>query len=467
MAAAAVQIIFFGLLIAAQAVPDKPIVDKLAVAIDQGIYGPSGMPDRMGGSSDTFTECVLAGTGLGSVGKNAFEKAVVMPRISNCSVGAEQIKSLAAGKELDPVTVGEYYRYWAGYTVITRPVLAAMGLPGMRIIAGGMLAGGLLLAVWALGRQSNRWAAVSLLAPLLLASNVMSTPTNSFSHAMAISVILLGVAITAWTAGRSLKHAVFGVGLSAALFCYIDLLTTPAIPWAFSTVIVAWVTYRKTRKLKLTLQAGVLTAGIWIIAFAGTWASRWAIAALFVGARTAYKNIKTTVDFRTVGEFENVDKTLGASTAANWSYWVDHVPTALFVLSLCALLVIVALVTIWRRNGLRAVVAWLLLAASAVVIVIWYEVLNNHSQIHAFFTYRGLPAMLGIFVFSALALVARPRRELPVQGDTLEAQRETPNDSNLAPITEESRSAAKMANGQQIRNALRCGQQTQWKGTNI
>ncbi|MHA7305449.1 hypothetical protein ACX80E_09425 [Arthrobacter sp. TMN-49] len=419
-AAAALQLVFFGLLIAAQAVPDKAIVDNLAVAVKNGNYGPSHLPDRMGGASDSFTECVVAGTGLGSVGKNAFDRAVVMPRISNCAVGEKQIQALASGKELDPATVGEYYRYWAGYTVISRPVIATMGLPGMRMVAGGMLALGALLAVWALGRQSSRWAAAAMVAPLFLASNLLSTPSTSFSQAMSVSIIFLGIAITAWSAGKSLKHAVFGVGLSAALFCYADLLTTPAIPWAFSTAIVAWVTFRKTRRLKATLGAGLLTAAIWLIAFAGTWASRWALAALFVGIRTTYKNIKTTMDFRTVGEYKNVDKSLGAPTAVNWNYWIGHVPTSVIVLVVCAAIIVVALAFTWRRNGLRTVAAWPVLAASALVIVLWYEALNNHSQIHAFFTYRGFPAMLGILTFAALALASMPRPDRTVQEDTLE-----------------------------------------------
>ena len=40
----------------------------------------------------------------------------------------------------------------------------------------------------------------------------------------------------------------------------------------------------------------------------------------------------------------------------------------------------------------------------------WYEVLSNHSQVHAFFTYRSVPAAVGVVVAaSVLAAVPRAR----------------------------------------------------------
>lgn len=416
LGAAALQLVFFSLLVAGQAVPDKPIIENLAVSVANGTYGMSGAADRMGGSADTFTECVVAGTGLGSVDKNAFERAVVMPRIGSCHTGKDQILKLAAGEHIDPAQVGEYYRYWAGYTVITRPVLAVFGLSGLRIVAGGMLVASLVVAFSVVARRTSKWAATGLLLPLVISTNLMSTPSNSFSHAISVSVILFGVAISAWAAGKSMRHMVFGVGFSAALFCYMDLLTTPAISWAMCTAVVAGIAYMKSRDMKFVLQSGVLAAGVWIVAFAGTWVSRWAIAALFLGIRTTYKNVRETVDFRTTGEYQNVNKSLFAPTEANWNYWINQLPTATFVLILCLVAIVLALLITWRRHGLRTVALWPVLSLAAIVVIVWFEVLNNHSQIHAFFTYRGIPAALGILTFAALLLAVRSRLVTPVRG---------------------------------------------------
>ena len=51
--------------------------------------------------------------------------------------GPEDLRRLEGG---EPVAdVEEYFRYWAGWTVISRPVLALWGLEALRRISGAML----------------------------------------------------------------------------------------------------------------------------------------------------------------------------------------------------------------------------------------------------------------------------------------------------------------------------------------
>ena len=85
----ALQFVLMGLLVVGQTVPDKPIVDNLLSAIKEGTYGPSAIPDRMGTQSDTFTECVVVGTGLGAdPEESARSRAARMPRMGYCVGGA-------------------------------------------------------------------------------------------------------------------------------------------------------------------------------------------------------------------------------------------------------------------------------------------------------------------------------------------------------------------------------------------
>ena len=42
------QLVFFGLLVAGSAVPDRPVVQNLARDVAGGHYGPDGLPDGMG-----------------------------------------------------------------------------------------------------------------------------------------------------------------------------------------------------------------------------------------------------------------------------------------------------------------------------------------------------------------------------------------------------------------------------------
>ncbi|WP_294565677.1 hypothetical protein [uncultured Arthrobacter sp.] len=404
----ALQIVFFLFLVVGQAVPDRPILTHLIHSINAGTYGPSSTPDRMGGTSDAFTECVVVGTGLGSnPGESAFDRAVYMPRISNCARGVEDIRLLAAGG--DPVN-GDYYKYWAGYTIITRPVLALAGMDGVRIVAGAMLLGSLVLAFSQVARRTSKYAALALMGPVLLATNIMSTPSTSFSQAISLSFIFLSTALVAWGAGGGRARLAGSTILGAALFCFVDLLTTPAIPWALASAVAAAVTYRRFGKLAGTVAAGVGVAVLWPLSFFLTWASRWAIAALFLGWNEVTTFVRGNVEYRTAGKETWLDTAFGAPTRANALFWLNHVPTSRLVLLAVLLLGVVTLLIAVRRGGVRRIGVAMVLALPVLVVPVWYEALSNHSQIHAFFTYRAVPVALGICLFAcAIAMVERRR----------------------------------------------------------
>lgn len=407
---AALQIVFFLLLVVGQSVPDKPIIAHLAQSVDAGTYGPSGAPDRMGGVSDTFTECVVVGTGLGArEGDSAFERAIYMPRISNCEKGADDIRALAAGGES---AHGIYYKYWSGYTVITRPILALAGLEALRIVSGAMLLGSLALAFSQVARRTSTFAALTLVAPLLFSTNILSTPSTSLSQAISISFILISTALVAWGAGGGWPRLVGSTVLGAALFCYVDLLTTPAIPWALASAVAASVIYRRSGNVRRAAAAGVGIAVLWALSFGLTWVSRWLIAAVFLGWNEVMSFVRTNVEFRTSGDYSGVEDGIGVSTRSNVMYWWERVPTAPVVLIGALLLMVVVLFLAVRRGGFPRLVAAVVLALPALVVPVWYEALSNHSQIHSFFTYRGVPVALGIVLFACVVSALGRRRPI-------------------------------------------------------
>ncbi|OUM41313.1 hypothetical protein FJV46_04730 [Arthrobacter agilis] len=401
------QVTFFLLLIAGQAVPDEPIIANLVNSVDAGTYGPSGAPDRMGGVSDTFTECVVVGTGLSALdGETALDRAVYMPRISNCEQGADDIRALAADQDS---AHGAYYKYWAGYTAITRPVLAATGLEGLRIVAGAMLLGSLALAFSQIARRTSGFASLGLLAPLVISTNLMSTPSTSFSQAMSISFIMISTALVAWGAGGSWTRLICSTSLGAALFCFVDLLTTPAIPWALGAVVGAVIVFCRSGRLGRASIAGVGIAVLWPLSFGLTWVSRWVIAAAFLGWEEVMAFVRSNVEYRTTGEWPGVEDAFGVPTRKNVLYWWDQIPTAPWTLLVMSVLVCIVMIVVLRRHGVWGALSAVVLSLPALIIPVWYEVLSNHSQIHTFFAYRGVPTMLGIVLFACVAVaLSRP-----------------------------------------------------------
>ncbi|MDQ3391451.1 MAG: hypothetical protein M3508_08970, partial [Actinomycetota bacterium] len=97
-------------------------------------------------------------------------------------------------------------------------------------------------------------------------------------------------------ARHGIERAVLGAIVGAAIFNYATQLTTAAIPWMMS-------------------------------AFGITWASRWALAALFVGWDDAVDGIREKINLRLSGGVET-DLSFGATTNANVRYWLEEVPTS-------------------------------------------------------------------------------------------------------------------------------------------
>lgn len=399
------QIVFLALLVAGAAFPDRPVVDRLAADVASGAYGPSGAPDGQGGRATSFTDCVAAGTGLGAPSLTAFERAVRMPRLGSCTDGAREIERLERGEQVERL---EYFRYWAGYTVLTRPVLAAGGMDGMRLVAGGLFGLALLAMVLAVSRVTSVGYAMALTAPLLLSSNVLSVPAMAFSHALSLAVAFGGIALAARATRHGDRAVLYAVAASACLFNFVDLLTTPALPWAMTSAVVAAAAFTRTRSLGPAVWSGVVSAGVWAAAFVVTWVSRWVIAAVVLGPGHVRANVTDTARFRIDGDFRNVSQAFGAAVVRNVRTWLDVPVTPYVVLVGCALIAAAALLLAVRRYGVARLGVAAMLSAPALIAPAWMLVLSNHSQIHSIFVYRTVPVSLGI-ALGACLVAARTR----------------------------------------------------------
>ena len=405
------QVVFLGLLVLAQAVPDDRIVASLVEAVEDGTYASNSEPDNMGGTSSSFTECVAIGTGLGRPELGPWERALRMPRIGNCADGPEDLRRLERGESLGDVE--EYFRYWAGWTVVTRPVLALWGLDALRRISGALLLFTGVGALVMVARRTTPAYAVGLVIPLLLASNVVATPTSSVEQALSFSVAFVSVAATAWGASRGLEGAALGATVGAAVYIFVEFLIAPAIPWMLSASVAGAVTYSRTARLDATARAVGVTSVVWPIAFVFTWATRWALAVLFLGWDHTMDVVRSKVGFRLGGEAGSVSNELGASTRANLEYWLDTISTAWAIVLAAIVVVVAVLIVAYRRLGRAGLALFGMLALPALFAPLFYELLRNFSQIHVTKAYTNIPVAVGVVLAAALftATASVPARD--------------------------------------------------------
>jgi hypothetical protein len=90
------------------------------------------------------------------------------------------------------------------------------------------------------------------------------------------------------------------------------------------------------------------------------------------------------------------------ATRVNASVWWRQPLAGAIVVAL-----IVVFAAVWRRRGRWAPQSerWvdrLIIASPAVIPLVWYELLKNHSQVHVWFTYRSIPLVIGIVAAAAV-----------------------------------------------------------------
>ena len=187
---------------------------------------------------------------------------------------------------------------------------------------------------------------------------------------------------------------------------YLDILTIPAGGWALCTAVVGFATARQLGGGPLAVRSGAAAAG-WIIGYAWMWFTKWVLASFVFGVDTVVDVIRFTTENRISGDNGSIDDGLAASIRANAAVWWSQPLAGLTVVGLVA-----AVLVTWRRRDRwtpprRRWLDRVLLAAPALIPLIWFEIVRNHSQVHVWFTYRSIALSLGIV--AASLVIALPR----------------------------------------------------------
>ncbi len=396
------QILFLGLNFAGALVPEQRIAQMLTKDLKTGAYPDTNRrANGVGGRFDLFTDCVVAGTGIGRPDLGPLERSLLMPRITPC-VGGEKVIPLIADGTYS--TTSSYLRYWGGYTVITKPALAYGGMDAMRMVSGLILWGGLAALLVVAVRRLGGWCAALLVIPLIASSDLTVLPSGSAMHSLAMGVAMGGAGLVLWATERSGSTVALTALAAGSAYCFVDLLSNPPVAWLLATSMAAAGGFA-TVGLARAVRLGLLAALSWLAGFALTWIARWVCGALAFGPAAVVEQVTGKIAERVSGENAEVSTALGAGVLANLRTWAQ-LPLAIPVAVLGAVAILVFLVIAARAQGIAAVVRWAVLALPAAIVPVWYGVLSNHSQIHAFFTYRAVPVAVG-WGIAAAALVAR------------------------------------------------------------
>lgn len=309
----------------------------------------------------------------------------------------------------------DYTRYWHGSAAVLRPLLCISSVQGIKWIGFGAILALLCLSLAMLLRKKHIAPAVMLLLSVLAVHIWNVRLSLEYQPPFLITFAMLPLwLILERRSDRALSMLSVAAGAAVAFF---DFLTTETITVLLPLILVTVIRAEENRLASRNAVIGqyaVCGTG-WILAYAGAFLWKW-IAASAVSGENVFSHALSSVGERvgTTVSGTSVPKPLSFFSPLTGNLTmlftaeqrVSYLPTWISVtLVLCALL---AVWYMFRRSTAQRDAAILILLLGALV-PLRYLVLNNHSYMHVFFTYRAMASAI-LAMLAALWLQIRPDR---------------------------------------------------------
>ena len=283
----------------------------------------------------------------------------------NISDGVIYTALLRNGRSVvDAAMHTEYARYWHGYAVLLRPLMALAGISGVRYF-NMMLLMGLLLGCYARMRK------------------------------------LLGVrAAVAFAVGLLMGFFL----MLGSLVCFADLLTFPVLALGYPLLCCQLLQLREGVDARRLWMYTIGLSAAWAAGYALTWAGKGLVGTLLTDQNVMQEILSQSI-WRMTGILDENrfdPMTPIGAVQINLATFFSRSNTLLL-----------ALMLLWQgvralraRAGVKRWLHALPVAAVALYPFVWYLVVQNHSNIHYWMTYRLLS--ITVFGLCAFLLAAAP-----------------------------------------------------------
>lgn len=290
-----------------------------------------------------------------------------------------------------------YARYWHGYLPILRVLLIFFDISEIRMI---LLIIFVILFVWLLKLIRDK---IGLIEAIIFALSLMLYSYFLVSYSLESAPVFLVMMISSIILLKridKIKNLYSFVFIISCITNFVDYLTVPLITLAIPLIL--YITYKQKEKsdlpCKALIQIVIKSSLIWFIGYASTWFSKWLIYDILYGEEII-KSAITQVIYRTGAtvtyETESIFSVIGKFMLDVLIYCDSIIILVIFFLLLN---IKKYKITVRTKKDYFNKTAPILLIA--LIPIVWYLVLANHTVVHSRFTYRH---MLIFFICIMLA----------------------------------------------------------------
>lgn len=310
---------------------------------------------------------------------------------------------------IESMNISGYPRYWHGYQVFLRPILILGDYTFIRQIYSFILLMLLMIIIFLFFKKEQYLLSFAFLISLISVRFYLFSLSMQFSNifiVMMLGVIFLLVKDERYFLGNEI-YLFFTI--IASFSNYFDLLTAPVITLGIPLCLINYMKYSVLGgkyylgEIFKTISLSIL---YWGCGYGITWLLKWSIASIVL-RKNVIKDALKQILFRTEGSNEYPLNRM-QMLIDNLTLAFDRINIAFIIMFVVGLLIVRFFIKRdSKRYKLEEQLSSMFNVATtsfsyiviAVLPILWYIVLGNHSQIHYYFTYRAQM----VLIFSILA----------------------------------------------------------------
>lgn len=388
-------IIALGLTIGAYKIPTDSMESHVLSSYKFFIEtNPNITPKILGGKLDTYTDAIMLLTASYPDSTDSIiKKSLLNQRYIIKDMGPDKTLYIMGSESennefnRDILTTMPYARYWHGYVIILKPLLVLVGYNGLRIVNGFILALLLFLLYLQYRILNEKIYFIPLLATLLFINPVSIVLSLQFMGV--ITITLVGLLVLARYRDYFIKKMILlpiFFSVLGGITAYIDLLTYPLI--TLGIPLTYWLCTTCINSVSKTgiLRNIFLYTIIWGIGYSGLWVSKWLLATLLTDNNIIYDAYQEAI-YRTSRYTANVGENISYIDVLKNNlkyYWIN----------ILLLLIVAKGYLLYHKCKITEFIKYSNYEKYKPLIVIvimpfiWYFILQNHSYLHSWFTYR-------------------------------------------------------------------------------
>lgn len=276
----------------------------------------------------------------------------------------------------------EYARYWHGYMSVLRPLLVFFDITEIRIIIQIALITSLLIMLYYVYKNVNFKIAILILLCFISMDMLTWITTIQGNFVMLIAIIISIFVANKKITSQKFNMILFVVG---GITVYLDFLTTPFVTFLLPVIIFNLVN-NENKNCKKVLCEYIKRMLAWGLGYALVWIAKWVLIDLLYGTRIIENSI-IQISYRTgIASKPYIPVNMPIIALKN-----NYLAAAmnLFNITLLLLMYPIFFAKLAEKGKSYFFSAnKLVYYISAVMPVIWFLILAEHSAQHYFFTYK-------------------------------------------------------------------------------